>query len=76
MIDQVLPLSTGQQTYQVVGILETEQETIIATRNGEIVRKTVNDQTQRTSESTYDRVVGSTITKVKKKIVSLEMCIK
>ena len=46
-----LPLS-GQQTYKAVGILETEQETIIATRNGEIVRKTVNDQTQRTSDQT------------------------
>ena len=38
MINQ-LYLFQWTKTYQAVGILETEQETIIATRNGEIVVK-------------------------------------
>ena len=58
-----LPLSAGQVTYKAVGILETEQEQIIATRNADVIYETVNDQTYRESDSTFNRVVGSTITK-------------
>ena len=32
MTNQYYLLTAGQQTYQAIGILETEQETIIATR--------------------------------------------
>ena len=40
-----LPLSAGQTTYISSGILETLQETIIATRNARVVQETVNEST-------------------------------
>ena len=57
------PASFAQTTYSAQGILETQQETIIATRNGEIVKRTVNDKTSRTGQTTFDRVVGTVITR-------------
>ena len=39
-----LPLSAGQRTYISQGIRETIQETIIATRNAEVVQTTVNQK--------------------------------
>ena len=60
---RILPLSAGETTYKAVGILETEQETIIATRNAEIVRTTVNDETSRTDQTNFDRLVGTQITR-------------
>ena len=39
------------------GILETEQETIIATRNARVVQTDVSQTTSRLSTSTRDRVV-------------------
>ena len=41
-----LPLSAGQTTYISSGILETLQETIVATRNARVVQETVNETTQ------------------------------
>ena len=48
----VLPLSAGQKTYKAIGILETEQETIIATRNAEVVETLLTDRNTR--EETND----------------------
>ena len=39
------PLTAGEATYFAAGVLETEQETILATRNAEVVRKDVTDNT-------------------------------
>ena len=39
------PVTAGEATYSAKGILETEQETIIATRNAEVVRTNVTEQT-------------------------------
>ena len=45
------PSTAGNTTYLAKGILETEQETIIATRNAQVVRTSVNDTTSRTDTS-------------------------
>ena len=43
---------TGQTIYHAVGILETEQETIIATRNARVVQTDVSQTTSRDRTST------------------------
>ena len=50
-----LPLTAGQEIYQAKGILETEQETIIATRNGRVVQESVNQTTTRHTTTTTER---------------------
>ncbi len=50
--------TAGQTTYQAQGILETEQETIIATRNAIVVQTSMSQTTSTTSSTTRDRVVG------------------
>ena len=55
-----LPLTAGQEIYQAKGILETEQETIIATRNARVVQESLNQATSRTSTTTRTRTVGFT----------------
>ena len=50
--------TAGQTTYQAQGILETEQETIIATRNAIVVQTSMSQTTSRTSSTTRDRVAG------------------
>ncbi len=53
------PLSAGQTTYISSGIRETVQETIIATRNAEVVQMSVNQSTSVTDTSTVaSRVIG------------------
>ena len=53
------PLSAGQRTYISSGILETTQETIIATRNAEVVQTTVNESTSVVDTSTVnERIFG------------------
>nr|BAR35960.1 VrlC protein [uncultured Mediterranean phage uvMED] len=52
------PLTAGQSTYRSVGILETEQETIIATRNAEVVQETVNETTSITDTSSTSRRIS------------------
>jgi len=47
-----LPKTAGQTTYLAKGILETEQETIIATRNSRVVQTDVSETTTRTDTST------------------------
>ena len=49
------PSTAGQTTYQAQGILETEQETIIATRNGIVVQTNMSQTTSVTSTTTRDR---------------------
>ena len=49
--------TAGQTTYQAQGILETEQETIIATRNAIVVQTNMSQTTSRTSSTTRDRVI-------------------
>jgi len=44
-ITSIDPITAGEATYFAIGILETEQEKIIATRNAEIRRTNVNDST-------------------------------
>ena len=51
------PNTAGQVIYNAVGILETEQETIIATRNGILTQTDVSQTTQRTNTTTSQRVV-------------------
>jgi hypothetical protein len=46
------PITAGESIYYAKGILETEQETIIATRNAEVVRRGTNDTTSITESST------------------------
>ena len=53
------PLSAGNQTYISSGVLETTQETIVATRNAEVVQTKVNQSTSITDTSTIaSRVIG------------------
>ena len=49
------PTTAGQTTYQAQGILETEQETIISTRNGIVVQTQMSQTTSVTSSTTRDR---------------------
>ena len=51
------PLTTGNVIYHAVGILETEQETIIATRNAVVVQTEVSQTTSRDRTSTTGRVI-------------------
>ena len=50
-------ITAGQVIYEAKGILETEQETIIATRNARVVQTDVSQTTSRLSTSTRDRTV-------------------
>ena len=51
------PETAGTTTFQAVGILETEQETIIATRNARMVSSSVSQSTSVTSRSTQQSIV-------------------
>ena len=51
------PETSGQTSFQAVGILETEQETIIATRNARIVTEGVSQTTSVTSRQTQTSMV-------------------
>ena len=53
------PVTAGQTIYQAKGILETEEETIIATRNGIFVQDEVNETTSTTSTLILDQNTGS-----------------
>ena len=53
----VEPITGGQTVYQAVGILETEQETIIATRNANFVQDIVNQDTSNTSVSNRSQFI-------------------
>ena len=50
--------TAGQTTYQAQGILETEQETIIATRNAIVVQTNMSQSTSRTSQSVRERLLS------------------
>ena len=52
------PESFAQATYSATGILTTLQETIIATRNADVVRTSVTDNRTTTDTSTRDAVTG------------------
>ena len=52
-----LPKTAGQTTYVAKGILETEQETIVATRNARVVQTGVSETTSRLDTSS--RVISS-----------------
>ena len=52
------PESFAQAIYSATGILTTLQETIIATRNADVVRTSVNDTRTTTDTSTRDAVTG------------------
>ena len=52
------PESFAQATYSATGILTTVQETVIATRNADVVRTSVRDNRTTTNTSTRDAVVG------------------
>ncbi len=47
----VQPITAGEAIYYAQGILNTEQETIIATRNAEVVRRSTNESTSVSSSS-------------------------
>ena len=65
----VLPLTAGQKTYKAVGILETEQETITSTKNAEVIETELTDSDTRDVPTTYNRIVGTAITKAEEKII-------
>ena len=52
------PETFSQSTYSATGILNTVQETIIATRNADVVRTSVRDTRTTTDTTTRDAVVG------------------
>jgi len=54
-----LPKTAGQTTYVAKGILETEQETIVATRNARVVQTGVSETTSRLDTSS--RVISRTV---------------
>jgi len=45
------PATAGETIYYAKGILETEQETILAVRNAEVVRRSVSENTSRSSST-------------------------
>jgi len=53
-ITSVDPITAGESNYQAVGVLRTEQETIIATRNAEIRRTSVSQSSSLSSEGLDD----------------------
>ena len=56
-----MPESSGHTVYQANGILETEQETILATRNGEIVQTTVEETKSFTEQNTYTEIIQNVV---------------
>ena len=52
------PESFAQATYSATGILTTVQETIIATRNADVIRTSVRDARTTTNTTTRDAVTG------------------
>jgi len=52
------PITAGQAIYHAVGILETEQETIIATRNGTFFQDQVNQSETRETTRTFTESTG------------------
>ena len=50
--------TAGQTTYQAKGILETEQETIIATRNATIVQQSVSQTTSTSASTSSTRITN------------------
>tara|TARA_A200000159_G_scaffold21006_1_gene17706 strand:+ start:1606 stop:7968 length:6363 start_codon:yes stop_codon:yes gene_type:complete len=52
------PESFAQATYSATGILTTVQETVIATRNADVIRTSVRDNRTTTNTTTRDAVVG------------------
>jgi len=57
-ITSVDPITAGESNYQAVGVLRTEQETIIATRNAEIRRTSVSQSSSLSSEGLDDSPGG------------------
>lgn len=57
-IVSVDPVTAGETNYDANGIVETLQETIIATRNAEVRRRTVSETTTSTSEVLFAREGG------------------
>ena len=54
-----LPLTAGQTTYISSGVLETQQQTIRATRNAEVIQNSVSESTSITdTSSTSRRIAG------------------
>ena len=58
-----IPLSAGHTIYRAKGILEVKEETILATRNGEIVQTNVNDKTSNYSKTSYTSIIQNAINK-------------
>ena len=56
-ITSVDPITAGETNYQAVGVLRTEQETIIATRNAEIRRTSVS-QNMHSNNGPVENVAG------------------
>ena len=56
-----VPKSAGHTTYIAKGILSTLEETIIATRNGRVVQRNVNDSTSFSDQSSTTRIVQSSV---------------
>jgi len=52
------PSTAGQTIYNAQGVIETEQETIISTRNARVVQERVRQDRSLTSTTTRDRVTG------------------
>ena len=57
----IVPASAGHTTYQAVGILETTQDTILATRNATVVQKEVSEEQSFTEYNTYTEIIQNVI---------------
>ena len=53
------PVTAGEANYSAVGILQTEQETIVAVRNAELRRTSVSQSTEIRSEIGIDPIFGN-----------------
>ena len=63
-----IPASAGNAIYRAQGTLETLQETIIATRNAEIVQTNVNQDRSITNTSTTTRIIQNKIHQEEQKV--------
>ena len=57
----IMPASAGHTLYHANGILETEQHTILATRNAEVVQENVVETTSNTTQTTHTEITQHVI---------------
>jgi hypothetical protein len=66
-----IPASAGTTIYRAQGTLETLRETIIATRNAEVVQTSVNQDRSITNTSTTTRIIQNKIHEITNNVVDI-----